>query len=767
MPQFDYIYVFWKVGDKQTAKGNEHLGLKDGMPICYIDPNKWNPEISDHMRKVFLCTKEPIERKDFFINALKPNQDEDDINEDTYRARKCLINFTELELKTGRLGLVNDLRSSRQVEIIDCTVLDKPITKTSDILNPTVNDFNSVSEGNYTFGSGGNYLTPELAFADISDLTNNLLFAQTSNIISTAVAAMTENLNGYTFTVTSNTPHYGDNTAGWLLSINHNSFGFTLNAGNDGTIEIKNLRTKRTTAASTGGISVIYFGSTSGFTANIHDNLIDGNTLEGAGIRTTDSDVLLNIYNNEIWDYSTANGGILIDPTDGNASSKYENNTILNCNYGINAGNNSGTFKNNISVNSDSADFTNTGSATGNNNVSTDVSAADGNWSSGSNNQASITVADEFVSTTDTDSTFLKLKSDGVCFDNGTTPGIVANTTGIRGNNRPWLPSYSIGADEFENHDWSLGQVDETIGSGQYRANLAAFEAAHDGETPVNGTLCIGRLIGADSSTGIQYWNGWQAGQDATTRIVLTSQTGQAPNGLTDATGNKALVQEHAYFNTGQTIWLDIINLEWTNGSSAIDYLSNGRLLIAKSVFRDMTGRGIQVTSQTSATTIYIGGSLFKFLGTSAHYNSIRINNANITADIINCTVVGTTGAACEAIQQVAGTLNCKNVAAANNTVDFDGTIAETTCKSEDDGDITYDDFDDFYKPSIEDYRVYNPSSQLYHSGTAVADSWFTTHCSTDLLDHAWASPNPSVGCFEYYTPVIPVLINSYRQRRV
>ena len=297
---------------------------------------------------------------------------------------------------------------------------------------------------------------------------------------------------------------------------------------------------------------------------------------------------------------------------------------------------------------------------------------------------------------------------------------------------------------------WADGAVDETIGSGQDRADLATFEAAHDGESPTNGTNCQGSITG-DVTSGTVYWSGWQAGQNATTRIILTSKAGDEPDGINDASGSKALISNQMNpYDVAVEMHMDITEVEFTGNllySPGADSVYN----ITKCVFRDNAALDAVKTYGTNTHTINIGGCLFKDIS-NAHKSAITSQGSGATVYIVNTTIVGSDGLGAEGIYRTAGTVNIKNVALANNTADLSGTIGTTTSGSEDghaDFTITHNDADDFTEPSTGDYTVEDGGgSDLDGSGTAEAASWFTTYCPTDLLGTAWASP-PSVGCYE------------------
>ncbi len=324
---------------------------------------------------------------------------------------------------------------------------------------------------------------------------------------------------------------------------------------------------------------------------------------------------------------------------------------------------------------------------------------------------------------------------------------------------------------------WADGAVDETIGSGQDRANIAAFESAHDGETPTNGTTCKGSLTGVDSGTGLQYWSGWVAGQNSTTKIVLTSQSGDEPDGVNDATGSDALVQGQWFLNNANAFYMDFVALEFdvnTTYAMLVTLDGGGILNIAKSVFRDGSGYAVGTSGISSAYTINIGGCLFKEVNTANTYKGvIHGGSSNVDISVINTTIEGASGLWGAIASRATGeVITLKNVALVNNVHDINtsgGTVTTTTTGSEDgeaDFTVSFTDAVDFTEPSSDDYTVVE-SGALDGSGTAVTESWFTTLCPTDLAGTTWGS-TPSVGAFEIITTggtsPLPMIIQTMNQ---
>ena len=433
MAKYDFIYVFFKVGDQETAKDKEYLGMKDGMPVCWIDPNDWNPVISDDMQKIFACVKVPLSWKSIIIDSVKPNQYDEHIDPKTYRARKKLINFDDLQTDTGISNLVDNLRAKGvKVPIIDGKNLPEYIFKDSDNLNSPAIDNNAITSGSANVGSGETYTTWGLAFADLGNLTDDLTFTQTSDTTETVSSQATINLGGHTFLCSSNTPHNGDPTNGWLINVNGDTVLFDLRQEGPGITEMKNLYIKQLSEGATSSY-VITTGVVTGFTLKFHDNLMNGDGKSNGSLFTSfDAQVIVQNWNNVFWNMDAAGGrGFRLLALNG--SDIYENNTIYNCNIGVENGNLAVTYINFLFI--DNA--TNIASNTNSISESCATDAADVGAATNNNDEVSITVADEIYSTDDTSPLFMKSRAAGVIHDGGAAASIAGNTTGIRGNPRP------------------------------------------------------------------------------------------------------------------------------------------------------------------------------------------------------------------------------------------------------------------------------------------------------------------------------------------
>ncbi len=291
--------------------------------------------------------------------------------------------------------------------------------------------------------------------------------------------------------------------------------------------------------------------------------------------------------------------------------------------------------------------------------------------------------------------------------------------------------------------------ADVTVGTGKDYATLVLFEAAYDGEDLTGTDGVRGRCTGI-VTTWISYWSGWQAGQTSTCKIVITADTGQFTNGKDLGTGAEV---NHAFQFDEATnpICIDIVGLELSGFQYPLRLYqdsNNGIFQIAKCLIVG-TGNGGYIIYPTGCgtTTVNVGGCIIRSSGAGSYGHGIFNNDADVTLNIFNCAFDDHARAVYNS--QAAATVTVSNCAAINCGADWVGVDTETTDKSENDGTCTDDDADDFTAPSTYDYHVYDTASALYHTGTAIADAWFTSLCATDFDGTAWAVA-PSIGAYEY-----------------
>ena len=300
---------------------------------------------------------------------------------------------------------------------------------------------------------------------------------------------------------------------------------------------------------------------------------------------------------------------------------------------------------------------------------------------------------------------------------------------------------------------FSCDELIEPGGGGDW-TTVAAFEGDHDGDSPGSGETCQGRIQGVPADTGTVFWTGWQSGQDSTTRIVMTANSGSECDG-TDGSGNDAVVEDQWTLLEGTNeLWMDIKLIDFNGVTLSLQHDGGGEVRIAKCMFRDQSGNAISIANVTADFQLYVGGCLFKDVATTNWKAAIHHNDPSVASQVkvFNCTICHSGGLADAGIYE--GTdcdvqaTNC--AVAGSDRYDISAGVSETTNLCEDDGECDRNDASDWTAPSTDDYTIYDTNSEFYHVGTAIADSWFTTLCSTDFAGTSWASPNPSVGCFEY-----------------
>jgi len=461
----DYLYLFFKVGDKITAPGKEYLGLKDGMPICYIDPNEWpegKPQNQD--QKAYACCLVPIQYKQQIIDMCRPNQEPGHIDPKMYRARKKLITLSALQTATKIPDLETKLREhGYKVPTINGMQVNwDSLFKDSTTLNPWSMDNNQITAGTYRIGApGGNYATWALGFADIANLTGNLTFTQISDVTETVSSTITENISTYTLTCTSNLSPMGDPTSGWIIDISAKNFhAFMLQHSGSGDVCFSDLYIKRTAVEDNPNYGLIVSASTSTGKLKIRDCLFDGNGKDGIALYISDLSITCEIYNCYIWDVANTDNGAFWS-RNVNAGNLYENITIYNCAVGIDNENKTMSYKN-IALFSNTTNFANNINSTSNN---CGTNAAAVGAATDNNALVNRVAANEFQSVVDTNANFLRLRRTSTLISNGSAPAIAGNNHGIRGNPRPGFNGTDIGADEYDYGEGGYGRISKISNS--------------------------------------------------------------------------------------------------------------------------------------------------------------------------------------------------------------------------------------------------------------------------------------------------------------
>lgn len=478
----DRVALIFKVGDQVTA-GASYLGLKDGMPICYIDEAEWGLSLDDilssNMYRVFSCVQ--VNRKllpkiktwlsPVGVSILTGMDGGQIIKPAEYAERPVVLPFADLEKATGITDLEMKLRSRDDVvPLINGTLIGEEAFRDAKLFmsEKPIEDLNAISSGSYTVGASQNYATWALFGADLTTLVGNLTGTQKTAITETAICNINIALAGYALTLTSDTNPLGNFGAGWLITANMALIQYGVfeiacsSAVAGGKINISKLNVKKGTGAiTTYGCLLDMLTATSNISYNISDSIFNGNGLDLINVRSYAGNPVtpINIFNcvsvNAVGGASGYGVGfVFASPT----SLVMENCTAYG-NTGATAAKTGGmwnysnsalTFKNNASF-GNTKDYTYaTTSALGLG--GTTASKCASSDSSGSEaGLRSLTAANQFQSLTLADGDpFLKLKVGSALLGAGAAPGIAANTYGIRGNKRPHGALYSIGADEWK-----------------------------------------------------------------------------------------------------------------------------------------------------------------------------------------------------------------------------------------------------------------------------------------------------------------------------
>jgi hypothetical protein len=537
----DHIAVPIKWGNKQTAPGKDHLGIKHMMPVCIIDPldSGWTKEPKlGRMDKIsFGIVLLPRKHKKTIQDMLEPTE-KDPYSTVTidYRVHSGVFDPVILS------SLIDDPRiltkwgtEGQSVNPVIIDELPEGLIRDSREVFFDVQDKNAITSGTYLIGGDNpDYATCASFFADFGNLTGNLEGQVDGDVTETTTSLMTESLGGYEFKLTSNYPSYGDPTKGYKISHNFNEQLFNFQQEGSGTTIVEHLYIKTIYSLTNDYNHMIFSAISTNFSLKIHDCMCDRNGEMGRSIVVYDSTLTgIEIWGNTLWGGKDHASSIGIHIGQVGSGSKVENNSIKGYKYNFDFGSQSLTAKNNVGVDGITNDFRNIGSATGNNNASTDTTVANGNWSSGSGNQTSITKADEFMTLDDTSKYFFKVYQGGVCYNNGTTPSITGNTIGSRGNTRPYDGSnYSIGSDEYRiDMFFSAGDsaTDRKVASNvTITDNKATFSVAQ------TGNIGVGDIIDYDVDNKKMFI----VGKLDTSNWLVRTATGGIPGDIAGKTVN-------------------------------------------------------------------------------------------------------------------------------------------------------------------------------------------------------------------------------------
>ncbi len=439
------LYLFLKKGDQDPdpiANPDKNAFMKEGMVVAYHDeaiPDHGPiSSLSDHTKKVYVVVRISEAYRENAATWTLPLYDEDEVLESIFDAptplykRSRTIDLQQLATDLGDPSLYEAWASGNPVEPVDATKLNFGLlrVKRSDlkdyndtVKNPPVKDTNAITSGTYTVGSGGDYATITLFEADFGTPTGNL----TGQIISDINETSTPNFNiasSFDYIIDSDTPHNGDQTAGWFVTRNINANFITKGAGGTGYLELKNF-TVYSSASTGAGTRMIDCGLNSSAKFKVHDMFVDGRGRTCSLIYLRyDQDK--QIYNTTVWGANISGGtGIFVNTVTGLT---IENCTMYDSVIGMRMLNAAFTIEN-ISALDNGTNFTNTANSTANNCVSSDATIP----ATANDSHINVTTTDEVQSTDDTNgSLFMLPKTGGNMTDGGKTPSI--STEGMKGN---------------------------------------------------------------------------------------------------------------------------------------------------------------------------------------------------------------------------------------------------------------------------------------------------------------------------------------------
>jgi len=431
------LYAIIKKGDQNPDKRlnpDSNIFIKEGMIVSWHDEATMGPisQLSAHMKKVFVIVKVPYAYHEDLKQWVEPVYESEWHRENGVykRERSKVINLEALAQALGDTSLYQKWGDSSIVEPVEYTGLSDLRDRADDSLLIDYNkvaakiDTNLITSGTYTIGSGGDYADFVAFKADFGTpdgtLTGNMISSFTQTALVNFNVATSEKVN-----LVSNSPHGGDQTAGYVCNINHTSHGI-VTGNSSGDTEVKDFTIARVVNASGTTIYNLFGNVNGGYI--FHDLFIDVAGFTGSGARYNLNNVNTAIYNQIVWGASVnpANGIFLAN---GGAYSAVENLTVYDCYNNFNAGGITVTGENIASLACTGVCYANVASMTGNNCISSDTTIP----ASGTKQHTSVTVGDEVQSTDDTDGDLFMLpKTGGNMTDGGKTPAV--STQGMKGN---------------------------------------------------------------------------------------------------------------------------------------------------------------------------------------------------------------------------------------------------------------------------------------------------------------------------------------------
>jgi len=444
----DEILLPVRRNDNLSSKiydGTHYTGWRDGMCSGAIVGKDYAPVLSDHALSVcswFRVTSE-------FWAEVKKWQTSQTADIDLQSSDGKIIPtgvaidwdvLDKLAMKdvAGKsLSLLSDVRDQKYSLPVNALSLGKSMlvdaTKKTFASESDLKDRLAITAGNYDVGISGDYPTfggAGGAMADTGGLTNNLTLTLISSTTETAVAQLTNFLNGYDLSILSDTAHNGDPTVGNVISFSSVHF-FDFRQEGAGRTIIDGASIKRSAAAGgTGWSLVLTYQIGTAFDLIIKNSMFDGVSYGGSGIKQLDNSTILKISNCCLWNHDF---GIVTQ--DGSSDDYIENVSITDCAAGFDANSKSVKLINIASI-GNTTDYANITNATLQKCFDADGTGTD-----------TTTAGAAWVSTDDTNSSFLDIKSGGSLDGAGVT-NTLTRSTGIRGRTVPGPNGTSVGAAE-------------------------------------------------------------------------------------------------------------------------------------------------------------------------------------------------------------------------------------------------------------------------------------------------------------------------------
>lgn len=469
------LYIPCKRGDEIISPHHKPTQkIRDGMCGGYIDPSEWKnpPTISIHSQGETLWieipkteanlkfAKEAGQRVNqpkikFSSKLIKSGFDLKNLEvDDNYRPMKHWIDFNKLNAHVPDFhALVYE--EKHPIPVMRLNSIPQNAIKNSIDVKPYRRfreDVGKITEGVYTIGGNVHNDYPTFGgaagvMAHIGDFTNNLYLQLDDSIVETAVAELAKSLNGYILDISSNNPHSGDATQGYLIQENTDgSWGgfFYFKHTGPGTINVKDLRHQWIGATyTTFEFHYLIYSCTNYSEVNLHDLILDGADKAQEGIVPLDSDVKVNAWNNIIYNHRDCEYLIY---------TAYPSGIVANCTFP--SGKEYGFFNasatcllyNVAAYNCPSGCFYNTSDSQSYSCVSDDGTADDANWSGGANNIPSGNLDTDVESTIiASGASYLKPTLTGNLYNNGTNVSL-SNFTHYINDRKIVTDKFDIGA---------------------------------------------------------------------------------------------------------------------------------------------------------------------------------------------------------------------------------------------------------------------------------------------------------------------------------